>query len=266
MALRFREAQRSRTARHSVMLGVSIIIPTYNERDNIAPLAREIHAALGGRKHEILVVDDDSPDGTGQVVRELTKEIPALRLLPKERREGIGAALRHGYDQARCDVLLSMDADHSFAPEDIPRLLRLIEDGCDLVLGSRHMPGGAYEASTPGVLLKRLVSALGNRVVRWVTGLKVRDFSANFRAIRRAVWEEIRAEDNSNSLLLEMILKTAYSGHRIEEVPVRFRDRRHGSSKLNLAVEVPKFLPKLVYFTLKFRLFGSLPLARRGAS
>lgn len=240
------------------MLGVSIIIPTYNERDNIAPLIREVHACLGSREHEILVVDDDSPDGTGQVVRELTKEVRGLRLLTKERREGIGAALRHGYDQARRDVLLSMDADHSFAPEDIPRLLRVVEDGSDLVLGSRHMPGGAYEAATPAVAVKRLVSALGNRAVRLVTGIKVRDFSANFRAIRRAVWEEIRAEDDSNSLLLEMILKTAYSGHRVAEVPVRFRDRLHGKSKLNLAVEVPKFLPKLLYFTLRFRLLGRL--------
>lgn len=225
---------------------VSVVIPTYNERDNIVLLARELDRVLAGREHEILVVDDRSPDGTGAAVEELARELPALRLITKERREGIGAALRVGYDAGRLDVLLSTDADLSFQPADALRLLERIEAGADLALGCRHTVGGGYAARSLGVALKRLVSALGNRVVRLITGLAVRDYSANFRAIRREVWHAIQTRDDTNSLLLEMILKVHRRGYAIAEVPVTFGDRRFGRSKLNLAVEAPKFAVKLI--------------------
>ncbi|MFH1724569.1 MAG: glycosyltransferase [Elusimicrobiota bacterium] len=239
------------------MLSVSAVVPTYNERENIVILARQIHEALAGREHEILVVDDRSPDGTGEAVEALAKDIPGLSLVTKERREGIGAALRYGYDRARCDVLVSMDADLSFSTRDITLLIERIEAGYDLVLGCRHTKGGEYETPTWKVKLKYLISRLGNLVVGWMTGLHIHDFSANFRAIRRGVWRDIQTQENTNSLLLEMILKVNHCGYKIAEVPVAFADRLHGESKLNLAVEAPKFLAKLVYYTLKFRVAGA---------
>lgn len=238
------------------MLSVSVVIPTYNERENIPILARRIHEVLAGRTHEILVVDDSSPDGTGEAVRGLSKEIGVLRLLSKERKEGIGAALRHGYDGARCEVLVSIDADLSFDPADIPRFLRLIEDGCDLVVGSRHMPEGSYEAAAFGVRIKKCISAWGNRFVRALLGLPVRDCSANFRAMRRTVWTAIDTQDNSNSLLLEMILKAVRAGFKVAELPVAFKDRLHGTSKLNLALELPRYFARLVVHTARFRLLS----------
>lgn len=238
------------------MLSVSIIIPSYNERDNIPILARELSAVLAGRDYEILVVDDNSPDGTGDIVRNLKKEIPALRLITRKNKEGIGAALRCGYNEARCDILLSMDADLSWSTNDIPRLLSLIDQGADMALGSRHMEGGAYEAPSWKIKLKRWVSTFGNKVVRFALGAHVRDYSSNFRAIRAKVWHEIETRDNSNSLLIETVLKVAYGGYDIREVPVAFKDRIHGQSKLNLYVEVPKFLVKLIYFAVVLRFFG----------
>jgi dolichol-phosphate mannosyltransferase len=238
------------------MLSVSIIIPTYNERDNVPILARRLTEVLTGRSHEIIVVDDDSPDGTSDVVRSLSKEIPPLRLITKKKKEGIGAALRLGYDTARNEVLLSMDADLSWDCEDIPRLLHELESGADMVLGSRHMSGGAYEAPSTRVRLKRIISTMGNRVVRWVTGVNVRDYSSNFRAIRRSVWHKVETQENTNSLLIETVLKVVYGGFAVREVPVSFKDRIHGESKLNLAIEAPKFLIKLAYFVLTLRILG----------
>ena len=227
-------------------LSVTVVIPSYNERDNMAPLLTRVARALAGRTHELLVVDDLSPDGTGAEVTRLAKTIPWVRLVTKTRREGIGAALRMGYDLARHDVIVSLDADLSFSPEDIPRLLERIDAGCAMALGCRHGGQGGYETPNGRIWLKFLVSRVGNRIVRWATGLTVRDYSANFRAIRRDVWESIKTRENDNSLLLEMILKVHRGGFRLEEVPVTFSDRVAGRSKLNLAVEAPKFLFKLI--------------------
>ncbi len=233
----------------SGLRGVSVVIPTYDERDNIGPLVRQIDAALGARKHEILVVDDRSPDGTGEAVLELAKEVPGLRLLVKEERRGIGAALREGYDAASGDVILSIDADLSFSPADIPRLLAAVDSGADLALGCRHMAGSSYESPNLRVRLKLLFSRGGNLAVRRLTGLSVRDYSGNFRAIRRDVWRRLDTREDTNSMLLEMILKAHWNGFRIEEIPVAFVDRVRGVSKLDLALEAPKYLVKLIKFT-----------------
>ena len=238
------------------MRSVSVVIPTYNERENVRLLLPLVHEALHGHPHEILVVDDFSPDGTGAVVEETAWNIPEVRLLRKPVREGIGAALRYGYDRAACDVILSIDADLSFAPADIPLLLAQIDNGYDLVLGSRHCRGGRYETPSLVVCFKYAVSTCGNAVVRALCGLPVRDYSANFRAIRAPIWRNIQTRENTNSLLLEMILKVAHSGGRIQEVPVSFVDRRHGRSKLNLWAEVPKFLVKFLQYSFRLRILG----------
>ena len=241
----------------SAMLSVSVIIPTYNERENVAILIGQLHDALGAREHEILVVDDRSPDGTGAVVEALARADPRVRLVVKEKREGIGAALRHGYDLGKKDVLLSMDADLSFDTSEALKLLELVDSGFDLALGCRHKTGGSYEAPTLKVKAKFFVSRFGNRVIRGLVGLDLHDYSANFRAIRRSVWHEILTEENTNSLLLEMILKVKYGGFRIAEVPVSFVDRIHGQSKLNLFIEAPKFLVNLLKYTVRYRVLGA---------
>ena len=238
------------------MLSVSVIIPTYNERENIGILIGQIHDMLGVREHEILVIDDRSPDGTGAVVKALSQGDSRVRLVTKEMREGIGAALRYGYDLGTMDVLLSLDADLSFDTFEALKLLELIDSGRDLALGCRHKTGGSYEAPTLKVKFKLLVSRLGNRVIRGLVGLDLHDYSANFRAIRRSVWHKILTEQNTNSLLLEMILKVHSCGFKIAEVPVSFADRIHGQSKLNLFIEAPKFLVSLLKYTFQYRVRG----------
>ncbi|MBI4676312.1 MAG: polyprenol monophosphomannose synthase [Elusimicrobia bacterium] len=233
------------------MLSVSVVIPTYNERENVGILVPRVHETLSSRSHEVIVVDDDSPDGTGEAVAALAKNAPWLRLITRKGRRGLGAALAEGYDAARRDVVVSMDADLSFHWGDIARLVERVEAGADLALGTRHMEGGGYEAQALDVRIKRCISALGNRIVRLATKLPVRDVSANFRAVRRTAWPSIRTEDRTNFMLLEMILRARAAGCAIQEVPVRFGERTHGSSKLNFFVEVPRFLLRLARQTLR---------------
>jgi dolichol-phosphate mannosyltransferase len=221
---------------------VSLVLPTYNERENVAQLLPAACEALAGLRHEVLVVDDQSPDGTGDVVRACEARGMPVRLLSKAKKEGIGAALRVGYSASRGRVICSMDADLSFDPADMLRVLARIEQGADLVVGTRHGTGGGYDVPTLETRIKYLFSSGGNLVLRTVTGIPLTDFSGNFRAIRRDVWEAIETSENTNTLLFEMILKTWVKGFTVAEVPVRFRDRRYGVSKLQMSREAPRFL------------------------
>lgn len=230
-------------------VNISVVIPTYNERENILQFIPQLVEAFQGAPYEILVVDDDSPDGTGDIVQTFTRTNPCVRLITKLRKEGIGAALRVGYDQAQGDIIVSSDADLSFRAEDLVRLTDAVAHGADLALGSRHTPGAAaYEAEALRVRCKRWVSRMGSLVLRGVFRIPLHDFSANCRAIRRSVWQQIHTRENTNTLLLEMILRCHYGGFRVEERPVTFQDRRYGQSKLRLSIETPKFLLKMVKY------------------
>ncbi|TSC72482.1 MAG: glycosyl transferase family protein [Parcubacteria group bacterium Gr01-1014_38] len=223
-------------------LELSLVIPTYNERENIARLVPAVADALHGLSYEIVIVDDRSPDGTGALAQALCDAGYPVRLVTKERKEGIGAALRVGYDESRGKVIASMDADLSFDPWDLLRLYARIREGYHLVVGSRHIAGSVYEASNRQIWIKRFVSRLGNRIVRTITGIPIGDFSANFRFMRRETWHAIATTEKTNALLFEMILLAYVRGYAVSEVPVAFHDRRFGGSKLRLTREIPKFL------------------------
>ena len=230
-------------------MNISVVIPTYNERENILHFIPQLVEAFQGVAYEILVVDDDSPDGTGEAVQAFARANPRIRLITKHRKEGIGAALRVGYDPAQGGIIVSSDADLSFRVEDLVRLTEAVAQGADLALGCRHTPGAAvYEAEAVRIRCKRWMSRLGSVVLRWVFRIPIHDFSANCRAIRRSVWQQIHTRENTNTLLLEMILRCHYGGFRVEERPVTFQDRRYGQSKLRLSIEAPKFLLKMVKY------------------
>ena len=232
---------------------VSVVLPTYNERENIVRFIPEIAQAFQADQWEILVVDDCSPDGTGEAVTRLTDTYPTLRLITKPRREGIGAALRVGYNHARGEIIVSSDADLSFGAEDLRRLVEAVRQESDLVVGSRHVSAASYEASAWRVRWKRWVSRRGNAVLRWIFGIPIHDFSANCRAIRASAWRQIHTQENTNTLLLEMILRCYYGGFRVREKAVTFKERRYGASKLRLSIEAPKFLLKMMKYRWQFR-------------
>ena len=237
------------------MMKVSVIIPTYNERENIGILIPSIEKLLSNHKiqHEIIVVDDSSPDNTAELARDLNKEYKNIRVLVRKEKSGIGSAIRDGYNIAKNDILLSIDSDLSFKIDDIIKLLKKIEEGYDVVVGSRHIRKSDYKAYDFNIKLKRFVSRHGNKITSSLVGIRIKDFSANFRAMKKSVWEFIETKDNTNSILLEMIVAADAKGYKVAEIPVEFRDRRYGKSKLNLFKEAPKFFSKSIAFRLKYK-------------
>jgi dolichol-phosphate mannosyltransferase len=238
------------------------VLPTYNERDNVLELLPLVFDVLAGRTHEVIVVDDGSPDGTADAVRDFVARGLPVRLVSRAQKEGIGAALRAGYAECRGRVIASMDADQSFDPRDLPRLLARLEAGADLVVGTRHAVGGSYDAPTLKTRTKRLLSGVGNRVLRAVTGIPLTDYSGNLRVFRREVWDTIETAENTNALLFEVILHAYVAGFTVAEIPVAFRERRYGVSKLHISREAPRFLRRFWRLVRRHRAVIRLRRAR----
>jgi len=227
---------------------IVVIIPTYNEKDNIGPLIQALQQLFPSIPHDmhILVVDDDSPDGTAEAVRQERRRYANVSLMTGSK-EGLGAAYRRGMDHAlavlRADAVMEMDADLSHKPADVPRLIAALDDGADFVIGSRYVPGGSIP---PGWgLVRRMISRGGNLFARAVAGLyKVKDCTAGFRAIRASLLRkmdpgaiEVRGYAFQLALLHEAVMLDAV----IREVPVDFVDRTKGGTKLG-ARDVLEFM------------------------
>ena len=232
---------------------VCIIIPTYNEAENVKVLLPLVLRTKIPAELHVLVVDDSSPDGTAAEVRRLQRIFPRLHLLLQEKKQGHGAAyiagFRHALNTLYPDVLFEMDADFSHNPEDIPRLFAALADA-DVVIGSRYVSGGKTVGWN---LWRKLVSFCGNTLGRTIVGLPVKDCTAGFRAWRR---ETIRSIDFSQLrargyAFQVSILHAAHSlGAKIKEIPVTFTERRQGKSKMQLR-DMIEFLGVCVRLGLK---------------
>ena len=219
-----------------------IIIPTFNEHGNIGALIRALLDQFKRIQHElhILIVDDNSPDGTADVVRSLQANNDNVHLLTGQK-AGLGAAYIRGMNHAlhvlQADLVFEMDADFSHKPEDIPRLLSEIEAGADFVIGSRYVPGGSVPKTWN--LVRRLNSKGGNLAARYIAGMpQIRDCTAGFRAIRASLlrridFSELRVQGYAFQVaLLHAALE---EGGKIREIPVDFIDRKQGESKLRFS-------------------------------
>jgi dolichol-phosphate mannosyltransferase len=227
---------------------VSIIIPTFNEAENIAPLVSQI-VATGIRFHEILFVDGGSTDGTGDVVRSLAVNHP-IRLIEQERdAPGLAAAIMAGARAAEGDILVVMDADLSHPPERIKDLLdQLLVDAADMAIGSRYVPGG----STPGwPLWRRTMSRTASALAYPLTG--VRDSMCGFFAISRARLLELAPPTSGFKIVFETIVRGG-GNLRIREIPIAFRDRARGQSKMSFSIALRFLIRWLVaIFRYPFR-------------
>ena len=213
-----------------------VIVPTYNERDNIRALLRAVLAYPG---FGVLVVDDSSPDGTGDMVATVARSDPRVSLLCRPARMGMGTAYIAGFRRALgsdAEFIFEMDADFSHDPGYLPELLETAKRGFDLVLGSRYIPGGA----TPNWgWLRRVISRGGNRFARTVLHLPVRDATAGYRCYRRQALEAIdlsRIRSNGYGFQVEMVYWVLRAGLRVTEIPIIFTDRRVGQSKMSTQI------------------------------
>jgi dolichol-phosphate mannosyltransferase len=231
-----------------------LILPTYDEAENIEAIVAAARAALGGAArggYRILVVDDGSPDGTGEIADRLAAEHPEVEVLHRSVREGLGPAYIAGFEHALAAgaaYVLEMDADFSHDPADLARLLAAAADAdADLVLGSRYVAGGGVEEWG---LVRRLVSRGGSSYARRVLGLRVRDLTGGFKCFRREVLEAIdlgTVRSRGYAFQVELTYRAVRAGFRVVELPIVFRDRRAGQSKMSwrIAGEAALLVPRL---------------------
>ncbi|AEG16109.1 Dolichyl-phosphate beta-D-mannosyltransferase [Desulfofundulus kuznetsovii DSM 6115] len=224
---------------------LTVIIPTYNEEQNIVPLTKRICRSLKGKTFEILFVDD-SNDGTTKVLEELSRENPQVRFIHRQNQRGLATAVVEGFRAARGDVLAVMDADLQHPPEVLPRLLESIEKGNDLVIASRFVPGGEDGGLTP---FRRMIS-LTARVIGRLALKKVRpvnDPLSGFFMLKKEVIEDVPLSPLGWKILMEVLVRGRY--HRPAEVPYVFERRRSNHSKMNLTEQV-NYLRHLVRLVL----------------
>jgi len=234
-----------------------VILPTFNERANIEKMITALQHQFISIQHDmhILVVDDNSPDGTADVVRGLQAEYDNLHLI-EGTKAGLGAAyirgMRHALTTLDADLVFEMDADFSHKPEDVARLLSAIEAGADFVIGSRYVEGGSIPKEWG--LLRRLNSKGGNIAARYIAGIfKIRDCTAGFRAIRTSLLRRIDFDAlrvQGYAFQVALLHAAIEEGAKITEVPVDFIDREHGESKLGLS-DILEFLKNVWWIRLQ---------------
>ena len=223
--------------RHPVLGRVVVVVPTYDEADNLEWIVARLRAAQPDL--DVLVVDDGSPDGTGDIGDRLAATEPAVSVLHRTEKAGLGAAYLNGFAHALAqgyDVIGEMDADGSHQPEQLDRLVDAVVAGADLVIGSRWVPGGSV-VNWP--LSRRALSQGGNLYVRLLLGIPVRDATAGFRLFRRTALEKIRLETVRSTgyvFQTDMVARCLQAGLDVREVPIEFVERLRGDSKMSPSV------------------------------
>ncbi|GDY28557.1 polyprenol monophosphomannose synthase [Gandjariella thermophila] len=218
---------------HGELGPVLVAIPTYNERDNLGPIVERLHAALP--EAHVLVIDDGSPDGTGQLADEMAAAESRVHVLHRSEKAGLGAAYLAGFRWALdrdYAVIVEMDADGSHAPEDLPRLLDALRDS-ELVLGSRYVPGGRV-VNWPR--RREFLSRGANLYTQIALGAGIRDITGGFRAYRREVLEKVNlgtVASQGYCFQIDLAWRALEAGFRVAEVPITFTERQHGVSKMS---------------------------------
>jgi dolichol-phosphate mannosyltransferase len=216
----------------------TVCLPTYNERENLLRMVDALGVVLreGDR---VLVIDDNSPDGTGEIAAALAVERPFVDVLHRERKEGLGRAYVAGFHRALADgaeLVLEMDCDFSHDPADIPRLIEAAENGADLVLGSRYVPGGS---TRNWGLARRLISRGGSLYTALFLNMGVKDPTGGFKCFRRSVLERLNLDaitPRGYAFQIEMTYRAKQAGFKVVEIPITFVDRVAGQSKMSRSV------------------------------
>jgi len=231
--------------------GAWLILPTYNEAVNIEPFVRAVlpELASASADHRILIVDDNSPDGTGRIADGLAAELDAVEVLHRQDKQGLGVAYIAGFRHALAndaDLVLEMDSDFSHSPGDVPRLVHAAGEA-DVVLGSRYVAGGGV---SDWGLLRRVLSRGGSWYARLVLRVKVHDLTGGFKCFRREVLERLDLDSihaEGYGFQIEVTYRAIRAGFRVKEIPIVFRERQAGLSKMTarIAVEAVWKVPAL---------------------
>jgi len=231
-----------------------VIVPTYDEVENIGDLLTAIRSSAPDA--DVLVVDDSSPDGTAEVAEKVAAEAGRIEVLRRAVKDGLGNAYRAAFGRVLAEgyeVIVTLDADFSHDPAVIPVLLGLVEEGTDLAVGSRYVPGGA----TPNWPAYRLaLSRYGNRYAGWMLGLRLRDATSGFRAYRAELLSDIRyetTESNGYAFMTELAYRASAYRAEVREHPITFHDRTRGTSKMSAFVIVESML-RVTWWGVKLRL------------
>ena len=218
-----------------------VIIPTYNEKDNIRTVIERLQALP--IELDILIIDDNSPDGTADIVRELQADDPHIFMINRPAKLGLGTAYITGFRWALerdYEYILEMDADLSHNPDDVPRLIQECENGYDLVIGSRYV-SGVNVINWP--MSRLLLSYCGNKFASILTGISVKDCTGGFKCFRRELLEKLdldKVSSSGYSFQVEINYYAWKKGFRITEIPIVFTDRKHGVSKMSTRILSPK--------------------------
>jgi len=232
-----------------------VCLPTYNERENLEAMVR----ALVPHGYSILVIDDSSPDGTGEIADRLAKELELVSVLHRPEKQGLGPACIAGFKRALADgaeIVVEMDSDFSHNPADVPRLVAAVEGGADLALGSRYVEGGG---TLNWGLGRRIVSRGGSIYARTLLGVRIRDVTGGFKCYRRAVLESLELDSIHSKgyvFQIEMKYRALLKGFKVAEVPIVFADRTQGKSKMTRAIflEAVRNVPLLRVAALRGKL------------
>jgi dolichol-phosphate mannosyltransferase len=247
-----RPSGRLSRVRAELMSGEAwLILPTYNEAENIGPIvaaAGEVLSRAAREGFRVLIVDDGSPDGTGELADGLAAEHDWVSVLHRTEKAGIGPAYIAGFGHALANgagYVMEMDSDFSHDPADLARLLAAVYDGADLALGSRYVDGGGVRNWG---LLRRVVSEGGSTYARIILGLEVKDLTGGFKCFRREVLETIslgHVRSRGYAFQVELTYRAVQAGFRVVEVPIVFRDRELGTSKMSwrIAAEAMWLVP-----------------------
>jgi dolichol-phosphate mannosyltransferase len=238
-----------------------VCVPTYNERENLEPMVRTLGLVFAehGLDGKVLVIDDNSPDGTGAEADRLAGKLPYVDVLMRERKEGLGPAYLAGFHRALADgaeLVAEMDCDFSHDPADLPRLVTAATKRADVALGSRYVQGGGTRNWSVG---RRTVSRCGAVYARLLLGLAVHDPTSGFKVYRRRVLETIALERISSkgyAFQIETVYRAMRAGFAVEEVPIVFTDREEGGSKMGpeIVLEAIARVPALRLAALRGRL------------
>ena len=220
---------------------LSLVVPTYNEHDNIVPLLDHVRAAMAGRLLEICVVDDDSPDETWKIAGEYARSHPEVALIRRRKERGLSGAVIEGFRRARGDLLAVMDADLSHDPALLPSLVDAVLTGADIAVGSRRIPGGGADLWP---WYRHLASDGATGLARWALRVPLTDPMSGYFVMRRDVFESVhdRLRTRGYKILLEIVARA--DGLKIVELPYIFRARRQGVSKMSARVAA-QFLTSL---------------------